>query len=176
VARAGHSSIRNRQSPIYRGSLSEGFTFTPPSGLPIYLFTDGELFGWRRPEARLHARLTAEAPEAAYADLQSGDWVVHVDHGVGKFLGLFRRTMESIERDYLAVEYADGDQLYVPVYQADRLTRYVGPENRARPPRGWAALNGRPTRPRPKRPPKRWPRIYSSCTPNARWCGLRLRG
>jgi transcription-repair coupling factor (superfamily II helicase) len=122
------SAIVNPQ--FIEGSLSEGFTFTPPSGSPIYLFTDGELFGWRRPEARLHARLAAEAPEAAYADLQTGDWVVHVDHGVGKFLGLFRRMMEGIERDYLAVEYADGDQLYVPVYQADRLTRYVGPENR----------------------------------------------
>jgi len=112
------------------GSLTEGFTFIPPSGAPIHLLTDGELFGWRRPEARLRARAAAEAPEAAYADLQPGGWVVHVDHGVGKFLGLFRRTMEGIERDYLAVEYADGDQLYVPVYQADRLTRYVGPENR----------------------------------------------
>lgn len=112
------------------GSLTEGFTFTPSSGSPIHLITDGELFGWRRPEARLRVRAVAEAPEAAYADLQSGDWVVHVDHGVGKFLGLFHRTMEGIERDYLAVEYADGDQLYVPVYQADRLTRYVGSDNR----------------------------------------------
>jgi transcription-repair coupling factor (superfamily II helicase) len=112
------------------GSLSEGFTFLPSTGSPLHLLTDGELFGWRRPEARLHARTTAEAPEAAYADLQPGDWVVHVDHGVGKFLGLFPRTMEGIEREYLAVEYADGDQLYVPVYQAERLTRYVGPDNR----------------------------------------------
>lgn len=122
------STIDNPQ--FLEGSLSEGFIFLPPTGSPIHLLTDGELFGWRRPEARLRAHVAAEAPEAAYADLQPGDWVVHVDHGVGKFLGLYRRTMEGIEREYLAVEYADGDQLYVPVYQADRLTRYVGPDNR----------------------------------------------
>jgi transcription-repair coupling factor len=97
---------------------------------PIHILTDGELFGWRRPEARRKAQLTAEAPEAAYGDLQTGDWVVHVDHGVGKFAGLVRRSVEGIEREYLAVEYADEAQLYVPVYQADRLTRYVGPDSR----------------------------------------------
>jgi transcription-repair coupling factor (superfamily II helicase) len=112
------------------GSLTEGFTFTPPNATPLHLLTDGELFGWRRPEARRKAQLTAEAPEAAYADLQVGDWVVHVDHGVGKFAGLVRRSVEGIEREYLAVEYADEAQLYVPVYQADRLTRYVGPDSR----------------------------------------------
>jgi len=111
------------------GSLSEGFTFAA-DGLRLHLLTDGELFGWRRPETRLRAHAVIEAPEAPYADLQPGQWVVHVDHGVGKFIGIVRRTVDHIERDYLAVEYADGDQLFVPVYQADRITRYVGPDNR----------------------------------------------
>jgi transcription-repair coupling factor (superfamily II helicase) len=121
----------SRITPIFiEGSLTEGFTFTPETAPPIHILTDGELFGWRRPEARRKAQLAAEAPEAAYADLQVGDWVVHVDHGVGKFAGLVRRSVEGIEREYLAVEYADEAQLYVPVYQADRLTRYVGPDSR----------------------------------------------
>ena len=122
------------QSPamptFVEGSLAEGWTFLPPSGPPLHLLTDGEIFGWRRPEPRQRHRPVAEAPEAAYADLQIDDWVVHVDHGIGHYAGLVRRAVDGIEREYLAVEYAEGDQLYVPVYQADRLTRYVGPDNR----------------------------------------------
>ncbi|NOH03566.1 MAG: DEAD/DEAH box helicase [Chloroflexi bacterium] len=55
-----------------------------------------------------------------------GDYVVHVDHGIGRFAGLTRRLLEGHEREYLTVEYERGDILYVPVHQADRLTRYVG--------------------------------------------------
>ena len=117
---------------FYDASLSEGFTFTAPGAKPVHLFTDGEIFGWRRPELRQRPRPVAEAPEAAYADFEPGDWVVHVDHGIGRFNGLVQRPVDGIEREYLSVEYAEGDQLFVPVYQADRLTRYVGAD--ARPP------------------------------------------
>jgi transcription-repair coupling factor (superfamily II helicase) len=118
-------------NPLFlEGSLSEGWTFTPVDGIPRHLLTDGEIFGFRRPEPRQRARAVAEEPEAAYADLQPGDWVVHVDHGVGHFVGLVSRSVDESEREYLCVEYAENDQLFVPVYQADRLTRYVGPENR----------------------------------------------
>ena len=115
------------------GSLSEGWTFSPESSAEtarLHLITDGEIFGWRRPEPRQRHRSIAESPEAAYADLQTGDWVVHVDHGIGRFLGLVSRTIESVEREYLSIEYAENDQLFVPVYQADRISRYVGPGSR----------------------------------------------
>ncbi len=117
---------------FYDASLSEGFIFAPPAGKPVHLLTDGEIFGWRRPELRQRPRPVAEAPEAAYADFEPGDWVVHVDHGIGRFNGLVQRPVDGIEREYLSVEYAEGDQLFVPVYQADRLTRYIGSD--ARPP------------------------------------------
>jgi transcription-repair coupling factor (superfamily II helicase) len=55
-----------------------------------------------------------------------GDYVVHVDHGIGRFAGLTQRQLEGHEREYLAVEYDNADTLFVPVHQADRLTRYVG--------------------------------------------------
>lgn len=124
------SSVLTSAPVFVEGSLSEGFILNPHDGLPLHLLTDGEIFGWRRPEPRRRHRVVAAAPEAAYADLQVGDWVVHVDHGIGRFLGLVNRTVEGVEREYLAVEYAEGDQLFVPVHQADRLTRYVGPDSR----------------------------------------------
>ena len=117
--------------PVFiEGSLTEGWVFTPNTGKTVHLLTDGEVFGWRRPEPRRRHRAVAEAPEAPYADLQIDDWVVHVDHGIGRFVGLVSRTVEGLEREYLCIEYAENDQLYVPVYQADRLTRYVGPDSR----------------------------------------------
>lgn len=57
-----------------------------------------------------------------------GDYVVHAHHGVAFFRDLVRRDIGGIERDYLLLEYAEGDKLYVPVEQFDRVTRYVGPE------------------------------------------------
>jgi len=123
--------LEDCQSPTFvQGSLAEGWTFTPPSGEVVHLLSDGEIFGWRRPEPRQRQRPRAEAPEAQYTDLQAGDFVVHVDHGVGCFIGLVSRTIEGIEREYLCLEFADEAQLFVPVHQADRVTRYVGPDGR----------------------------------------------
>ncbi len=57
-----------------------------------------------------------------------GDYVVHAAHGVAHFKELVQREIDGVKRDYLLLEYAEGDKLYVPVEQLDRVTRYVGPE------------------------------------------------
>ncbi len=114
-------------SEFIEGSLTEGWIFTGLNGKQEHLFTDSEIFGWERPQPRMRAVLAAAAPEDGYSDLKSGDWVVHVDNGIGKFVGLVRRNLEGTEREFLCVEYDGGDQLFVPIYQADRLSRYIGP-------------------------------------------------
>jgi transcription-repair coupling factor (superfamily II helicase) len=114
-------------NPIFiEASLSEGWQLGD-----LFLITDSEVFGWERPQPRTRQRPVVEAPETFYADLQIGDLVVHVDHGVGRFSGLVQRRLENHEREFLAVEYDSGDTLYVPVHQADRLTRYVGADGGA---------------------------------------------
>jgi transcription-repair coupling factor (superfamily II helicase) len=130
IRASGNVETSCPEPTFVEGSLAEGWAFTPFHEKPIHLLTDGEVFGWRRPEARRRHRAVAEAPEAPYADLQVNDWVVHIDHGIGRFVGLVTRTVDGLEREYLCIEYAENDQLYVPVYQADRLTRYVGPDAR----------------------------------------------
>lgn len=110
------------------GTLTEGWNLSLDDGHVYHFITDSEIFGWERPQPRQHIHTTHQAPEASYADLQPGDWVVHVDYGIGRFAGLVRRTLEGTEREFLCVEYDGGDQLYVPIHQADRLSRYVGPE------------------------------------------------
>lgn len=109
-------------------SLSEGFVIHAPLQT-THLITDSEVFGWERPQPRLRQRQTAETPESLYSDLLEGDYVVHIDHGIGYFKGLVQRQLEGQEREFLAVEYQGGGILYVPVHQADRLTRYVGPDS-----------------------------------------------
>ena len=117
-------------------SLSEGFTLQSPvsnlqSLFSIHLISDSEIFGWERPQPRTRQRPVAETPESVYADLNVGDYVVHIDHGVGRFGGLVTRELDNHAREFLAVEYDGGGQLFVPVHQADRLTRYVGAEGAA---------------------------------------------
>lgn len=105
------------------GSVSSGWQMGNAA-----LITDAEIFGWERPQPRARQRPTAETPEAVYADLKPGDYVVHVDHGIGRYAGLAERLLDGLEREFLCIEYQEGDQLFVPVHQADRLTRYVGAE------------------------------------------------
>jgi len=107
-------------------TLAGGWILNLPDQPQLHLLTDSEIFGWSRPQPRRRYRPTAEAPESSYADLETGDWVVHIDHGIGKYIGLVQRSEGDIQQEYLCVEYAEQDQLYVPIHHADRLTRYIG--------------------------------------------------
>ncbi|MCE1253652.1 MAG: transcription-repair coupling factor [Anaerolineae bacterium] len=124
--RINHTSLNNFPEFV-DGQLNEGWTLALSPSEKLSLMTDGEIFGWEKPGSRYTHRHVAEAPEAVYADLKPGDWVVHVDYGIGRFMGLVTRVLDGIEREFFCVEYDNGDQLYVPVHQADRITRYIGP-------------------------------------------------
>jgi transcription-repair coupling factor (superfamily II helicase) len=130
------SNVQEPESnpPVFiEASLSEGFVIAAQSDsqVSMHLISDSEIFGWERPQPRTRQRPAAETPESIYADLQVDDFVVHIDHGVGRFGGLVQRELDNHVREFLAVEYSGGGQLFVPVHQADRLTRYVGAEGAA---------------------------------------------
>ncbi|MFN2204084.1 MAG: transcription-repair coupling factor [Caldilineaceae bacterium] len=96
-------------------------------GFEILLLTDTELFGWSKPRARRRtARQSKVAAEIFFADVKSGDYVVHLEHGVGLYDGLVTLDIGDMSREYLQVSFARNDKLYVPVHQAERLSRYVG--------------------------------------------------
>jgi len=90
----------------------------------LAVWTDFEMFGFRKQMRRAGTRTMSEA-RAFAASLEPGEHVVHVDHGIGKFIGLVRMETQGIEREYLLLEYEKGDKLYVPVDQSDRVTRYA---------------------------------------------------
>ncbi|MCC7450268.1 MAG: transcription-repair coupling factor [Anaerolineae bacterium] len=113
------------------GTMTEGWTFKPdsPDIRPLHVLTDAEIFGWKRPEPRRHPAQRARSPESYFADMAPGDYVVHTEYGIGRFVGLKKRRLEGNEREYLVIEFAGSDTLYVPIHQADRLTRYVGADD-----------------------------------------------
>ena len=88
-------------------------------------------FSVARPLPRRRGKPTAITPEQFFADLQPGDYVVHVDHGIGIFQGLIKLTLDGVENEYLQLAYAAGDKLYVPIHQADRLSKYIGADDHA---------------------------------------------
>jgi transcription-repair coupling factor (superfamily II helicase) len=67
-------------------------------------------------------------PSQITFSFRPGDYVVHATHGIGLFREFVRKEVLGAQRDYLLVEYAKGDRLYVPVEQLDRITKYVGPD------------------------------------------------
>jgi transcription-repair coupling factor (superfamily II helicase) len=128
-----------RSLTIVQGTLAEGWVLLPPQAeggekggqqATCCLLTDAEIFGWSRPLPRRVRRPRAVTPEAFFADIAPDDYVVHIEHGIGIFRGLVELTLDGVKREYLEVEYDGGDKLYVPIHQADRLSRYVGISDR----------------------------------------------
>ncbi len=117
---------------VVHGSLPEGWSVRSPQGGGLTLLTDSELFGFVK-QRRL-TRPTAGRRVDFLADLSPGDFVVHIEHGIAEFAGLTRLQTDAQavadgkqEREYLELRYAEGDRLFVPTDQVDRVSRYVGP-------------------------------------------------
>lgn len=116
------------------GPLSGGFA---TGGGELTVVAESDLYGQRRGAGRrerLARRRAADAAGERIAEvsaLQPGEIVVHVEHGIGRYLGLFEIEVAGAPQEALAVEYADGARLYVPVEQAHLLSRYRGVGGRA---------------------------------------------
>jgi len=107
------------------GTLSRGFEVP---GLGMAVITTADVIGKREPR-RAHRRLSSGAPVTSYAELEVDGYVVHVDQGIGFYRGLTSRKVMGVTREYLLLEYADGDRLYVPTAQLEKVQRYVGGES-----------------------------------------------
>ena len=95
----------------------------------FHLVTDAELFGRVRRPSRGRARTrAADLTREFTLDFASDELVVHVDHGVARFKGMRLIESDGAHREYLELEYAEGDRLYVPVENLDRVQKYLGGE------------------------------------------------
>jgi transcription-repair coupling factor (superfamily II helicase) len=101
-------------------------------GIAFYLATDAELFGrQRRPNirgARSAATRAKDLTREFTLDFAPEELVVHVDHGIARFKGMRLIETDGAHREYLELEYAEGDRLFVPVENLDRVQKYLGGE------------------------------------------------
>lgn len=113
----GAGEVEVQSSDLMAGwSWSEG---------KVAVWTDFEIFGFRKQPRRSSGRSVGDRRSFAQS-LVPGEVVVHIDHGISRFIGLVRMEVQEIEREYLLLEFDKGDKLYVPVDQSDRVSRYSG--------------------------------------------------
>ncbi len=107
---------------VIEGSIRSGFKLHEAN---LMVAGDGEMFG----QNRMHRPRKAFRKGLAISsllELNEGDYVVHINHGIGRYRGMTKLSGPSGERDYLLVEYAGTDKLYVPTDQIDRIQKYIG--------------------------------------------------
>ena len=104
-------------------ALERGFIL--PS-IKLAVLAEADVTGRRRAHRRAKPRTRATA--GYFDDLKPGDYVVHHQHGVGRYAGMVTRAIGGAERDYLLLEYRGGDKLYVPSDQVDAVRHYTGGE------------------------------------------------
>ena len=102
--------------------LKEGIEI---SSKKILLLTDHEIFG-KSYRKKKHFKKKSSRPIQSFLDLKTGDYVVHLNHGIGIFKGIERMSASGVERDFIIIDYADDDKLYVSLDQITMVQRYLG--------------------------------------------------
>jgi len=117
---------------IVTGNLDKGFAL---ASAKLTILTETDLVGQKATTRDARRLPTRRRQTIDPLQLKSGDFVVHEQHGVGRYIEMVQRTVANATREYLVIEYAPakrgqpGDRLYVPTDQLDQVTRYVGGES-----------------------------------------------
>lgn len=115
--------------PVVRiGSLQNGFEM---GGLRLAVITEGEVFTQKQRRTRRSVKLDHAEKIKDYQELKPGDYVVHVNHGIGRYVGIETLEVGGMHKDYLHIQYAGNDKLFVPVEQIDQVQKYIGSEEKA---------------------------------------------
>ena len=122
ISRGGNEAAEDAVV-VAAGGLRAGFEL---SAARIAVLTEQDIFGRRK--AKL--RRTASAGERIrhFREIAPGDYVVHVSHGIGKYLGVETLEVAGVHRDYLHIQYGGDDKLFVPTDQVGLLQKYIGSE------------------------------------------------
>jgi transcription-repair coupling factor (superfamily II helicase) len=119
----GH--VRAGNVVVSNGNPVAGFELP---GCRLVVITESEVFGQRKKPRREWRQSDRLAP---FVDIKTGDYVVHVNHGIGRYLGVVPLTIQGIQKEYLLVKFAGEDKLYVPVDQVGLIQKYLGSEGEA---------------------------------------------
>lgn len=113
---------------LLQGNLQSGFEL--PS-VHLVVITEGEMFSQKQRKVRKAGKSMDNAQRIkSYSELKVGDYVVHQNHGIGKYLGIGTLEVGGIHKDYMHIMYAGGDKLSVPIEQIDMIQKYVASEDK----------------------------------------------
>ena len=110
-----------------RGVLSKGFELP---AMKFSLYAAGDILG--RTKVRRRFKSAGKGQQIrAFSELSQGDYVVQQVHGIGRYIGMRTVEIDGIHRDYMTIQYAGGDKLYLPMEQIGTLEKYIGPEGQS---------------------------------------------
>ncbi|MBQ6905137.1 MAG: DEAD/DEAH box helicase, partial [Spirochaetia bacterium] len=119
--------LENLDVHVIMGAISGGFVL-PDS--QIIAIQENEIFGRkRRPPASV--KKVKSSPIDSFVELNKGDYVVHINYGIGRFIGIDRIKSSGTERDYIHLEYAGEETVFIPIEQVNLIQRYIGGEGKA---------------------------------------------
>ncbi|WP_199623948.1 transcription-repair coupling factor [Paenibacillus alkalitolerans] len=115
------------EQTMVEGNLQSGFELP---AVHLVVITEGEMFTQKQRKARRIDRSGVQNAERikSYTELKVGDYVVHLNHGIGKYVGIGTIEIDGVHKDYLHILYAGGDKLSVPIEQIDMVQKYIGAE------------------------------------------------
>jgi len=117
-------AIKHTRSPVITiGELSKGFIYND-----TIILTERDIFG-ERPIFKPIKKSRVSRLISSIEEFKEGDYLVHTEHGIGKFIGIKRQKIEEYEGDFITIEYLGGDRLYVPLERIDCIQKYHAPEN-----------------------------------------------
>ncbi len=109
---------------VFIGSVSAGIEYP---GIKLAVLTDSQIVRKKGKEKKQTKKLPSDRKRIeSCADLSVGDYVVHENHGIGRFAGIVRMQVDGFEKDYIKICYAGSDTLFVPATQLDMVSKYVG--------------------------------------------------
>lgn len=113
---------------LIEGNLRHGFHFVDEK---ILLITEHEIFQKKLKRRFRRQHVSNEERLKDYNELEKGDYVVHHIHGIGQYLGIETIEIKGIHRDYVSVQYQNGDQISIPVEQIHLLSKYISSDGKA---------------------------------------------
>lgn len=113
---------------VVMGQLQNGFEL--PS-LKLVVVTEKELFNTKAKRKARHQTLANAERLRNYNELQPGDYVVHVNHGIGQYMGMETMTVDGVHQDYMTINYRDNGKLFIPVSQLNLIQKYVSADGKA---------------------------------------------
>ncbi len=118
-------NFKKGETIVLVGNQSGGFEYPD---IKFVLVSEREIFNSQR--AATQRRKEAQGRIKSYSDINSGDYVIHATHGIGEYVGLEKKTVNGISKDYLKIRYLNNDALYVPIEQLNMLYKYSGSEGK----------------------------------------------